>query len=291
MPRRLFVRAALRSAGIAGPAILAAGRRLSDAVRGGVTQRRLPPGVQGSAAAADHHPGVAEQSRPAGIGGEYRASARRIPHPARGPAAGDRRHRPGELSRRQRIKCEQRRRDGLGRREAELFGRCWRQRLRDRSVRPRAIAEPRGAGPVFRHRSRRARDPVDAGERRSDGMANLCRGQELAQDRRRHRGERHPEREADSAAARWRHRAAHRLASGANCAGYRAIRCRPAEDSAGAGCQRAATAGRRAGRSGVAARIDRAGRADDGRRAGRARFVDPVPPPRRGRGRISAARG
>ena len=122
-------------------------------------------------------------------------------------------------------------------------------------------------------------------------MADLCRGQEPAQDRRRHSGQRRPEREADAAAARWRHRAAHRPAPGADRAGYRAVRCRPAEDAAGAGCQRAATAGRRAGRSRVAARIDRAGRADDGRSAGRAQFVDPVPSPRCRRGRISAARG
>ncbi len=79
--------------------------------------------------------------------------------------------------------------------------------------------------------------------------------------------------ELTRAAARRRHRAAHRSAPGRASARHRASADLAQQTHrARAGRQRAAAAGRRADRSGAAARVDRRGGADDRRTARRARF-------------------
>ena len=156
----------------------------------------------------DHRPGARQQPRPARRRRQHRRRARAVPHPARRPVPagrcdrrataipaaatargthGDRRHghrrhghghrhRDGHRHRRHRHRHRHRHgRHQRRRRTAAFSVERRRHRVRARPVRPRPLAQPRRARPLFRDRGRGARDAADAGRRHRRRLADLCR--------------------------------------------------------------------------------------------------------------------
>ena len=165
-----------------------------------------------SSIAGDHHAGAGQQPRPADRRRQHRRGARAVPRPAWRAVSPTRRQRTLHLLRRrqrhaqrrrhrrvglwQRVGHRYRNRNGNGHRNRhghrngyghqrqhhqplllaqQLFARPRRHRLRARPVRPRPLADPRRAGPVFRAGSGGARHPADAGRRHRVRLADLCR--------------------------------------------------------------------------------------------------------------------
>ena len=163
--------------------------------------------------------------------------------------------------------------------------------FRARPVRPRPLAQPRRARPLFRDRGRGARDPADAGRRDRHRLFHLAADRSLLAIAAETAANAAARVAADRRAAAGRGRAAHRPAPGADHPRHGAESTSPARRRAVAQdgnalqllvgapvamptCSRPRSRRRRAGR----------------RSSRRARFRHPAAPPGRRRSRISIAR-